>query len=397
MPRQDVPYGGAICRLKERIAEIWDELGKKLHSINGVEGDAAGDVKIVSGDAAIVVTSDQVNHQIEVALDSSQLPAASVSSVNGQTGAVVLDGDDIELTAGGVVSVSNAVITNGQRITILQGDLNTEISDRQNADSALQTNINAVQAGIPAAAAAAVAADPTVAQLSSDVAALQTADAGNVKLAGSQTITGIKLAPTEATGNYSQQIANSNKVKNELDNYAPMARLANNQEFLGTNIFDNLIINGIWNNKSTVCTSASGDNTVFKRLYTMSNAGGSQYATIILLITPKRIHKDHAGILMVGNNRNASLTVHWLVKPDAVDLSDFVATREESTNTIWCRSYGTDADGYHAIKLAEHGTSNEAGDRWTKIVNDAGEVITQSGYVDSGGITHTFDRYVEAS
>ena len=33
MPRQDVPYGGAICRLKERIAEIWDELGKKLHSI----------------------------------------------------------------------------------------------------------------------------------------------------------------------------------------------------------------------------------------------------------------------------------------------------------------------------------------------------------------------------
>ena len=100
---------------------------------------------------------------------------------------------------------------------------------------------------------------------------------------------------------------------------------------------------------------------------------------------------------MVGNNRNASLTVHWLVKPDAVDLSDFVATREGSTNTIWCRSYGTDADGYHAIKLTEHGTSDEAGDRWTKIVNDAGEVITQSGYVDSGGVTHTFDRYVEAS
>ena len=95
MPRQDVPYGGALCRLKERIAEIWDELGKKLHSINGVEGDAAGDVKIVSGDAAVVVTSDQVQHEIEIALDSSQLPAAAVSSVNGKTGAVVLDAGDI--------------------------------------------------------------------------------------------------------------------------------------------------------------------------------------------------------------------------------------------------------------------------------------------------------------
>ena len=56
MPRQDVPYGGAICRLKERIAEIWDKLGEKLHSINGVEGDGAGNVEIVSGDAAITVS-----------------------------------------------------------------------------------------------------------------------------------------------------------------------------------------------------------------------------------------------------------------------------------------------------------------------------------------------------
>ena len=55
MPRQDVPYGGAICRLKERIAEIWDKLDQKLHSINGVEGDGAGNVEIVSGDRKSVV------------------------------------------------------------------------------------------------------------------------------------------------------------------------------------------------------------------------------------------------------------------------------------------------------------------------------------------------------
>ena len=80
MPRQDVPYGGAICRLKERIAEIWDKLGEKLHSINGVEGDGAGNVKIVSGDAAITVSEDQVNHTIEIGMDRGELPSAAVAA-----------------------------------------------------------------------------------------------------------------------------------------------------------------------------------------------------------------------------------------------------------------------------------------------------------------------------
>ena len=166
MPRQDVPYGGAICRLKERIAEIWDELGKKLHSINGVEGDAAGDVKIVSGDAAVVVTSDQVNHEIEIALDNSQLPAAAVSSVNGQTGAVALTADDIPSDNGDVqTDLDNLAAAD----TALQGNINAEALARQNADSALQGNINTAVASIPGAAATAVANDPTVAQLATDV------------------------------------------------------------------------------------------------------------------------------------------------------------------------------------------------------------------------------------
>ena len=215
MPRQDVPYGGAICRLKERIAEIWDKLGEKLHSVNGVTGDAAGNVEIVSGDAAITISEDQVNHQIEIALDSSQLPAAAVSSVNGQTGVVVLDGDDIELTEGGVVSVSNAVITNGQRIAILQGDLNTEISDRQNADSALQGNINAALATIPGEVSSQIANNATIAQLVA-------ADAQNVKLTGNQNIQNVKTVITETTGQYSQQIANSQKVRNEIANLGIM-------------------------------------------------------------------------------------------------------------------------------------------------------------------------------
>lgn len=167
MPRQDVPYGGAICRLKERIAEIWDKLDQKLHSINGVEGDGAGNVEIVSGDAAVVINNDQIGHRIEVALDSSKLPASSVSSVNGQTGAVRLDAADIP--SDGNSNVQADINWTKKLINDCFDSIATEQDDRDAADAELQGNINAVQASIPGAAAAAVSADPTVAQLSESV------------------------------------------------------------------------------------------------------------------------------------------------------------------------------------------------------------------------------------
>jgi len=166
MPRQDVPYGGAICRLKERIAEIWDKLGEKLHTINGVPGDGDGNVKIVSGSSAVVINNDPTQNEIAVSLDTSQLPAASVSSVNGQTGAVALDAGDIPTVGGDVQSdiqdLANDISGNTAAI-------NAEVLARQQGDASLQTNINTVSASLPAAAAAAVAADPTVAQLVTDL------------------------------------------------------------------------------------------------------------------------------------------------------------------------------------------------------------------------------------
>lgn len=147
MPRQDVPYGGAICRLKERIAEIWDKLDQKLHSINGVEGDGAGNVEIVSGDAAVVINNDQIGHKIEVALDSSKLPASSVSSVNGQTGAVRLDAADIP--SDGNSNVQTDIAANKAAINDCFDSITSEQLARQNADATLQTNINAVSASIP--------------------------------------------------------------------------------------------------------------------------------------------------------------------------------------------------------------------------------------------------------
>lgn len=58
-------------------------------------------------------------------------------------------------------------------------------------------------------------------------------DALDVHLAGSEAITGAKTVPLETTGTFSNQIASSNKVKNELDNYAPMIRTTGNQDMVG--------------------------------------------------------------------------------------------------------------------------------------------------------------------
>ena len=213
MPRQDVPYGGAICRLRERIAEIFDKLGEKLHTINGVPGDGDGNVKIVSGSSAVVINNDPTQNEIAVSLDTSQLPAASVASVNGQTGAVALDAGDIPSDNGDVqTDIDNLEAAD----TTLQGNINAEALARQNADSTLQTNINAATAGIPTEISNQLAADTTI-----------------VRTSGNQNIGDIKTVATQATGSYSQQIANSQKVKNELDNYAPMLRTSGNQTGAG--------------------------------------------------------------------------------------------------------------------------------------------------------------------
>lgn len=59
------------------------------------------------------------------------------------------------------------------------------------------------------------------------------ANALDVHLAGAETITGVKEVPLETTGTFSDQIASSNKLKNELDNYDPMIRTTGNQNSSG--------------------------------------------------------------------------------------------------------------------------------------------------------------------
>lgn len=167
MPRKDVPYGGAICSLKERIAELFDLVGEKLHSINGVQGDGRGDVKIVSGDPAVVIAGDAAQNEIEIALDKSKLPSAMVTSVNGESGPVFLKARDIP--SDGHSNVQDDIDSSRTSIIALAGDIIIERQTRQKTDAALQTNINRVQTSMPEAAAAAVSNNPTVARLASDV------------------------------------------------------------------------------------------------------------------------------------------------------------------------------------------------------------------------------------
>ena len=93
MPRQDVPYQqSAICRLRERIAELFDLVGEKMKSINGVQGDGQGNVTLKSGDPAIVINNDQAQHEVEIGFNAGLM----VTSVNGQVGDVDLDAADIK-------------------------------------------------------------------------------------------------------------------------------------------------------------------------------------------------------------------------------------------------------------------------------------------------------------
>lgn len=150
MPREDVPYPSrALCSLKCQIDALNNKINELMKSINGVQGDGQGDLSLVSGDAAIVINNDAAQHEVEISLDQSQLPAAAVSSVNGQTGLVDLDSSDIPMVSGvPTPTVNNKIGAIEGNVTQLQLDLAQEITDRGNADSTLQTNINAANAAI---------------------------------------------------------------------------------------------------------------------------------------------------------------------------------------------------------------------------------------------------------
>ena len=346
MPRQDVPYGGAICRLKERIAEIWDKLDQKLHSINGVEGDGAGNVEIVSGDAAVLINNDQIGHRIEVALDSSKLPAAAVSSVNGQTGAVGLDAADIP--SDGNSNVQADIAANKTAINDCIDSITSEQAARQNADSTLQTNINTVQASIPEMSTApdpykgverdaqgrAFAADPATGATDKTLATAnwvsQTGEGRPNNLihdAGNENISGIKRQISGLLGqSYQLNIPSNGNYYIEIAYKGVTTQFAKIEVFDYINQIDSVMwdIFLVWNggaNNSRAYGRSLGDTSAPVPKFTIDNG-------ILKLIYKAKSY--HSYLINVTNARswyyNQEVTVTTVNDPDysALTLTDMV-------------------------------------------------------------------------
>lgn len=171
MPREGIDYPGwfnrAACSIRCELSKLWSAVGTKLSKINTVEPDGDGKVKIVSDTVNLTVTDDQGNNAIRLDLDPG-LSSPPVTSVNGETGAVVLDNTEISgsyakydgsmLTVIPSASVQVAINQNAQgakngddalrtRMTAAETAISTEASDRATADNALAAQI-ATKAGI---------------------------------------------------------------------------------------------------------------------------------------------------------------------------------------------------------------------------------------------------------
>ena len=401
MPRQDVPYGGALCRLKERIAEIWDELGKKLHSINGVEGDAAGDVKIVSGDAAITITDSPVGHYVEIGLDHGNLPSALVSSVNGQTGAVVLDASDINVIGGSDVATDLGNLD--ADLQQAQTDIATEALTRANADSALQGNINAALATIPGEVSSQIASNATIAQL-------VTADGQNVKLTGAQTINNVKtfisspIVPTPPSGSTDGSAANTNWISQTGDG-APnnlVHRFGNETIYQNKTYADHVLALESVQNVPAVMPRAIG--TGWIKLYESID---TNHANAILAMLPRRATSNPGfGILAVGGHNNGTVICKWMSKDlvNANYLDKVMVTIETDVITVWGANISaTDnvnmrimADVFNGSYMTTYTGFKAATDTaiYTMTTDGGGNII---GYTDSDSVVHTFVSYEVSS
>ena len=120
MPRQDVPYPGGRCSLRCEIANLWNALKTKLHSINGVQGDGNGNVKILAGQNVQIV-NDQVQGEITISATGGSAEDV-VKSVNGelpdQDGDVVIDTGVLTVNGVSADADGEVTITAGSNITI---------------------------------------------------------------------------------------------------------------------------------------------------------------------------------------------------------------------------------------------------------------------------------------
>ena len=214
-----------------------------------------------------------------------------------------------------------------------------------------------------------------------------------VDLPSVQAITGAKTVPLEATGTFSDQIASSNKVKNELDNYAPMVRTTGNQTISGVKSFTSILaeyFSVIENHFQD-----SGVTTQYRQLYTVDMTGGAQYHHVFINLAQRRSN-DNTGILKVTINRNANGDLVWIAG-NQIDVTKFVITKETNNIfTIWYRSGSASADGIESDILFEIGGNGP--NQRIRIPTDTNWYeITSSGYTDIDSVVHSFLSYYDST
>ena len=141
----------------------------------------------------------------------------------------------------GAVQNANNASASAQASAQTVAGYETRLSAVEGETAGLDSDLNAVTLRV-------TTAEGQIVTIQGRVTALETADGQNVKLTGTQTIGGVKhfadspTAPTTETGLWDVQVANGLKIKNELDNYAPMVRTANAQVVGGEKRFTSPVI-----------------------------------------------------------------------------------------------------------------------------------------------------------
>ena len=160
------------------------------------------------------------------------------------------------------------------------------------AEQAIAT-ANAASASADAASQQAQTAATTVAGYDTrltaaegDIDALQSVQGDYVKKTGAaQTVTSQIMVPTTATGVRDTQIANGTRIQNDLDNYAPMARLSDYQVFDGVKVFDG--VPGATNTRnSNIDIAAPPSNETIVGQWVALDKNNQEIAKMLAVVTP---------------------------------------------------------------------------------------------------------------
>lgn len=210
-------------------------------------------------------------------------------------------------------------------------EIRQDIAGLKAEDTALDGRLNTVELKVQTA-------EGNIVTIQGQIVALQTADGKDVKLTGDQTIDGVKtftsspVVPTATTGTADTKAANGTKVKNELDNYAPMIRTTGNQRKDGIFTVPRLITGNIgctipFNLANAVCAVAK-----------ISSYGIEKYNDIHLLICERSTvfyaHIYSGGSATVSAIDLIDITSLSAVTPGSVDFKMGCVTREDGQHLV---------------------------------------------------------------